>query len=273
MIQLCLTEKTPISPRITRFRFQHPEGAPLPVFSGGAHIMVEMQDGDILRRNAYSLISDPHDGSGYEIAVQREDGGRGGSRFMHEQAQPGMLMRLGQPVNLFGLHLNARKHLLIAGGVGITPFLAQIAELDRMGAEHELHYCVRSRDELAVDLPNAQIHVSDEGSRVDLDAILTAQPLGTHLYVCASARMIDTVLERAAELGWPPTPCIPRSFWPPRRANPSTCIAPDRTRRCMSARIKACWRRWRPQASTRRGCAGAVPAGNAKPTCWAATAR
>ncbi len=71
MQPLILTDKQPLSPRVTRFRFQRPDGAPLPLFSGGAHVMVEMQDGDILRRNAYSLISDPEDGSGYEIAVQR----------------------------------------------------------------------------------------------------------------------------------------------------------------------------------------------------------
>ena len=71
---------TPLSPLVTRFRFEHPEGAALPLFSGGAHVVVEMPDQGTLRRNAYSLISDPMDGSGYEIAVRREDRGRGGSR-------------------------------------------------------------------------------------------------------------------------------------------------------------------------------------------------
>lgn len=206
MQHLKLTTKEPLSARITRFRFEHPEGAALPIFSGGAHVMVEMQDGPVLRRNAYSLVSDPMDPSGYEIAVQREDGGRGGSLFMHAQAQPGMMMKIGAPVNLFSLNLMARKHLLIAGGVGITPFLAQIPELDRLGAAYELHYAVRSRDELA-DLPvlasDTHVHVSDEGTRMDLTALLSTQPLGTHLYVCASDRMIRTVLDTALALGWP----------------------------------------------------------------------
>ncbi|MTH65478.1 PDR/VanB family oxidoreductase [Paracoccus shanxieyensis] len=231
MIPLLLTEKTPLSPRITRFRFQHPDGAALPVFSGGAHVIVEMQDGDTLRRNAYSLVSDPQDGSGYEIAVQREDQGRGGSRFMHEQAQPGMTMRLGQPVNLFGLNLTARKHLLIAGGVGITPFLAQIADLDRLGAEYELHYALRARSELAADLPGAHLHVSDEGSRMDLAAILADQPLGTHLYVCGSARMIDSVLQAAIALGWPRDALHSEEFLAPAPGAPFAvhCAASDQT--------------------------------------------
>lgn len=223
MQPLILTDKQVLSPRITRFRFQHPDGALLPMFSGGAHVMVEMQDGDILRRNAYSLISDPEDGSGYEIAVQREDQGRGGSRFMHEQAQPGMLMHIGSPVNLFGLNLTARKHLLIAGGVGITPFLAQVRELDRLGAAYELHYAVRSRDELAA-LPllpaGVHVHVSAEGSRLDLPAILSAQPLGTHLYVCASDRMITTVLDTALSLGWPRDALHSEEFLAPAPGEP-----------------------------------------------------
>lgn len=220
MQPLKLTARQPLSPRITRFRFEHPDGAALPLFSGGAHVMVEMQDGDILRRNAYSLISDPEDGSGYEIAVQREDQGRGGSRFMHEQAQPGLVMRIGSPVNLFGLNLTAKKHLMIAGGVGITPFLAQIAELDRLGADYELHYAVRSRSELAATPPGAHLHVSDEGSRIDLGALLSEQPLGTHLYVCASDRMIQTVLDTAQSLGWPRDALHSEEFLAPAPGEP-----------------------------------------------------
>lgn len=223
MQPLILTARETLSPRITRFRFEHPEGRPLPLFSGGAHVMVEMQDGDILRRNAYSLISDPEDGSGYEIAVQREDQGRGGSLFMHEKARPGDLMRVGLPVNLFALNLTARKHLLIAGGVGITPFIAQTRELQRLGLPYELHYAVRARDELAA-LPllpeGVHVHVSAEGSRMDLGAMLSAQPLGTHLYVCASDRMISTVLDSALALGWPRDALHSEEFLAPAPGEP-----------------------------------------------------
>lgn len=223
MQPLILTARETLSPRITRFRFERPDKGPLPLFSGGAHVMVEMQDGDILRRNAYSLISDPEDGSGYEIAVQREDQGRGGSLFMHEKARPGDLMRVGLPVNLFALNLTARKHLLIAGGVGITPFIAQTRELQRLGLPYELHYAVRARDELAA-LPllpeGVHVHVSAEGSRMDLGAILSEQPLGTHLYVCASDRMISTVLDSALALGWPRDALHSEEFLAPAPGEP-----------------------------------------------------
>ncbi|HEY0212047.1 MAG TPA: PDR/VanB family oxidoreductase [Paenirhodobacter sp.] len=205
---LRVTAVTPLSPLVTRFRFQHPDGAVLPLFSGGAHVVVEMPDAGILRRNAYSLISDPLDGSGYEIAVRRQDQGRGGSRFMHTQVQAGDMLRIGAPVNLFALDLRARKHVLIAGGIGITPFLAQVRQLTRLQLPFELHYCARSRSEAAglhllPDLPQIQIHISDEGNRLEPGAVLSRQPLGTHVYICGPEGLIDGVLDAAGRVGWP----------------------------------------------------------------------
>ena len=55
----------------------------LPTFSGGAHVVVEMRDGDPTRLNPYSLMSSPLDTRDYTISVRRDDVGRGGSLFMH----------------------------------------------------------------------------------------------------------------------------------------------------------------------------------------------
>lgn len=214
----------PLSERITRFRFEHPEGKPLPVFSGGAHVIVEMEDDGTIRRNAYSLISDPMDPSGWEIAVQREDGGRGGSRFMHTRVKVGDTLHLGAPVNLFALDLRAKKHLMIAGGVGITPFLAQIRQLAHIHGRYELHYAVPTRAEAAA-LPllrqaDTHLHVSAEGSRLDIPALLAAQPIGTVAYVCGSAAMIAAVVEAARALGWPAHAVHSEEFLAPQPGPP-----------------------------------------------------
>jgi len=197
-----------LSPLVSRFRFEDPEGAALPLFSGGAHVVVEMPDAGVLRRNAYSLISDPMDGAGYEIAVRREDGGRGGSKFLHTQVAIGDMLRISAPVNLFSLDLRARKHVMIAGGIGITPFLAQLKQLARLQMPFELHYAARSRAEAAglallPDVPQVHVHVSEEGSRMDLGAVLGNQPLGTHVYTCGPEGLIAAVAETGARLGWP----------------------------------------------------------------------
>lgn len=226
-LELRVAAVEPLSPLVTRFRFEHPTGAALPLFSGGAHVVVEMPDDGLLRRNAYSLISDPLDGSGYEIAVRREDAGRGGSRFMHTRVKPGDTLRVTAPINLFSLDLRAKKHVLIAGGIGITPFLAQLRQLTRLQMPFELHYAARSRAEAAglallPDLPQIHVHISDEGNRMDLGAILGGQPLGTHVYTCGPEGLIAAVDETAARLGWPKGALHSEAFLAPPPGTPFT---------------------------------------------------
>lgn len=209
-IPVIVTEVVEVNSLIRRFRFVREDGGQMPGFSGGAHTVVEMEDGGTRRLNAYSLMSDPAERSGYEISVRRDDGGRGGSLFMHRNVKPGMKMLISPPVNLFGLDLRAKKHLMIAGGIGITPFIAQMAQLDALGAKFELHYAARDR-ELGAYMTELSARYGDrvhryydtEGQAIDLPTLLKGQPLGTHLYVCGPKGMINWVLGTAAKMGWP----------------------------------------------------------------------
>lgn len=220
-----VTKIDALSPLVKRFRLEDPKGAPLPVFSGGAHITVEMPEGDIIRRNSYSLISDPYDGSAYEIAVRREDMGRGGSRYMHSRVRIGDEITISAPANLFQLDLRARKHILIAGGIGITPFLSQLRQLNMEQKPFELHYADRSRAEAAglKLLPEAahiHVHISEEGARMDLGAILDGQPLGTHVYTCGPESLIKAVADQAARLVWPKAAVHSEAFTAPPPGEP-----------------------------------------------------
>lgn len=224
---LRLTEAQMLSPLVRRLRFEHPQGLALPPYSGGAHVVVEMPDGPVLRRNAYSLIGDPLCADAYEIAVRREDHGRGGSAYLHKQAQPGDLLGVFAPVNLFALDLRARKHLLVAGGIGITPFLAQIRQLSRLQLPFALHYAVRHRAEAAglallPDLAQIHLHVSSEGDRLQPGALLAGQPLGTHVYTCGPQGLIDAMADAGARLGWPAGALHAEVFQPPPPGAPFT---------------------------------------------------
>ena len=195
---------------IKRFRFVSRDGSALPAFSGGAHTVVEMDDHGTRRLNPYSLMSDPHDTSGYEISVRRDDAGRGGSLYLHAHVVPGMEMALSHPMNLFALDGRARKHLMIAGGIGITPFLAQIKQLVQFGGRFELHYAARNRalaaymDDLkAAHGDRVRLYFDEEGQAIDLKSLLNRQPIGTHLYVCGPKGMLNWVRTTAAAQGWP----------------------------------------------------------------------
>lgn len=205
-----VTDIVKLNDLVTRFKFAQRDGALLPPFSGGAHSVVEMRDGDKTMRNPYSLMSDPADQSAYMISVRRDDQGRGGSLFMHNKVRIGDAMTLGYPVNLFALDLRAKKHLMLAGGIGITPFLAQIKQLAAAHGKFELHYTVRTPslgsyvDELTTQHPHhVHVYYDDQDQKIALDALLAGQPLGTHIYVCGPKGMIAWVRGRAEALGWP----------------------------------------------------------------------
>lgn len=213
-IATVVTDVRQVTPHVKCFRLQTRDGAALPPFGGGAHIVVEMQDGPILRRNSYSLMSSPTDTTFYEISVRRDDHGRGGSRFMHDKVGVGSELHIGYPVNLFPVSTLARKHLLIAGGIGITPFLPMVEYLAARGAKFEMHYAARSRleaayaDDLEERYPGQiKLYDSERSERLAIRPLLSTQPIGTHVYVCGPTRLIDEVEATAAEIGWP-LPCV-----------------------------------------------------------------
>ena len=195
---------------IKRFRFVRRDGGVMPSFSGGAHVVVEMDIQGTRRLNPYSLMSDPADRAGYEISVRRDDTGRGGSLHLHNAVAVGDDMMISPPVNLFALDLRARKHLMIAGGIGITPYLAQMAQLSSQRGTFELHYaarntglCAYGSDLVARYGRAVQLYFDDLGQSMDLPRLLANQPLGTHLYVCGPKPMIAWVLGAARAAGWP----------------------------------------------------------------------
>ncbi|MBX3581774.1 MAG: oxidoreductase [Rhizobiaceae bacterium] len=210
-LDVTVADVVPVNELVTRFHFRPTSGGLLPTFSGGAHVVVEMrEEGKAPRLNPYSLMSSPLDTTEYTISVRRDDAGRGGSLFMHNRVKPGDRMVVSYPVNLFSLDLRAKKHLMIAGGIGITPFVAQTAQLAAEGGNFELHYACRTAalftyGDLLRERYGKRVHLyhDDRGEKIALDRLLTSQPLGTHLYVCGPAPMIDWVRGRAAALGWP----------------------------------------------------------------------
>lgn len=209
-INVKVVEISKVNDLVTRFSFERIDGALFPTFSGGAHIVIEMKDGEINRLNPYSLMSDPMDQSRYSISVRRDDNGRGGSLFMHRKVKLNDEMVISYPVNLFAMDLRASKHLMIAGGIGITPFLAQIKQLGTLQGHFELHYSCRSRalgsyvEDLTDHYPNnVHVYFDDQKQTIDLVNLLKGQPLGTHVYVCGPKGMIEWVRNTAFEMGWP----------------------------------------------------------------------
>jgi vanillate O-demethylase ferredoxin subunit len=191
--------------RISAFELRAPDGAALPPFAAGAHVDVHLSGG-LVRQ--YSLCNDPRDTSRYVIAVLLQDGS--GSRAMHA-LEEGALVSIGAPRNHFELDTTARRSLLLAGGIGITPLLSMAERLNILDRQFTLHYCVRSADAAAFtqrlrEAPfasRAHLHADDgpASQRFDLPAVLAGTGADTHLYVCGPAGFIAMVKAAALAYG------------------------------------------------------------------------
>lgn len=218
-----------VAERIRRFRLVPVDRDRLPSFSGGAHVTVLMDDGHRRIRNPYSLMSSPDSSEAYEISVLRLEQSRGGSEYMHTQVFPGTELWITPPGNLFPVHQLARKHILIAGGIGITPFMAMTVQLAKLGHPFELHYSMRNDSTGAYGTTLQEsygsavtVYRTNLGEQLPLDELLKDQPLGTHLYVCGPEGMITWAMESGRRAGWPEENLHCERFLAPPAGEPFT---------------------------------------------------
>jgi vanillate O-demethylase ferredoxin subunit len=206
-MQLRVRSITYLAEDINGYELVDPNGRDLPRFTAGSHIGVRLGDG--VWRD-YSLWNDPAERRRYSIAVLRDKLGEG-SRRLHDAVRVGDTVEVALPRNHFPLAEEAEGHLFLAGGIGITPIMAMIAELRRRRAPFRLHYCTRSpertafRDELDLlaATGRALFHYDggDPAKGLDIRALLREQPAGTHLYYCGPAGMMEAAA--AASAHWP----------------------------------------------------------------------
>lgn len=210
-LQVCVRSITPEATDIKAYEVVDAAGGPLPPFEPGSHIDVHLPDEGLGVRQ-YSLCGDPLDCSRYLFTVQREAEGRGGSKSIFENVHPGTILTISKPRNRFPLHENAQRHLLLAGGIGITPIMAMVCQLQRTDADFTLHYCARSPERTAfmtrlrplVETGRAFIHWDggDPSKGLDVKAVLDVYADGTHLYYCGPPAFMSAVSAAAAH--WPP---------------------------------------------------------------------
>ncbi|BBU44569.1 ferredoxin--NADP(+) reductase [Pseudomonas putida] len=210
MFSVRVTDVEHATPLIKRFTLVREDGAAMPAFTGGSHVIVQMQGADGSQfSNAYSLMSDPRDTRSYQIGVRLEERSKGGSAFMHQQVEVGTRLTISSPNNLFALDPSAGRHVLIAGGIGITPFLAHLHELEGGSTDYELHYAFRAPEHGAFQeqlvcgphAANTRFYIDSLDRKLDLAALCAGLDEQAHLYVCGPKPLIDAVIDCAAQAG------------------------------------------------------------------------
>lgn len=208
VIRVEVAKAEQIANNITKYELVSLNGQILPKWSAGAHIDIVVAP-EYLRQ--YSLCGDPNDRTKFEVAVLREDAGRGGSKLLHRIFEVGRKIFISKPINHFPLVSDGKKQFLMGGGIGITPMIAFAHECHAKGIDFELHYSASQKSNAAfiVDLKNKEwadkvcFHFSDEDGRADFDAILSDYKERSHVYACGPEHYMIAVMDAAERQGFP----------------------------------------------------------------------
>ncbi|HEY0938285.1 MAG TPA: PDR/VanB family oxidoreductase [Trebonia sp.] len=206
-LALTVAAVTPLAPDVCQLTLTARDGRTLPSHPPGSHLGLRWRR-DPDRVNSYSLTGDGDAPAAYTVSVLRVPDGRGGSAWVH-RLRTGDEVDAVAPRSGFAPAAKARHHLLVAGGIGITPLLAHVRWHRRWGGDFTLYYAHR---------PGRAAHLAElrdlggdrvraHGSRgalwADLGPALRRQPLGTQLYVCGPPPMIEAVAAAAKASHWP----------------------------------------------------------------------
>ena len=200
--QFVIEEKTHASADTVAVRLKRPASYQ---FRAGQYAIVRTTTGEgrqLIRQ--YSFASAPDDAF-LELLVQREPGGAV-SNWFYDGAKAGDTIELSQPFGGFTLEsAGKRPVLLIAGRVGVAPFLSMFREAYRDNLT--LLYSVRTEDQICfpelLEQHRTQIIVTAHTPRIDksfLGPLLKERPL---VYICGSKQFVDAMMGYVLESGVP----------------------------------------------------------------------
>ncbi|QBQ99809.1 PDR/VanB family oxidoreductase [Paraburkholderia pallida] len=200
----------PIAQGVLRIELRpaEPEAVFEPV-QAGAHIDLHLPNG--LCRS-YSLVNEG-ERHRYVVAVAHDSQSRGGSAYVHEHLRIGDAIAIGRSRNHFGLHTDAARTVLVAGGIGITPLWSMVQRLERDGRPWTLYFCARTRGHAAFlaelealaakSLHGELVCVFDHEpgqAMLDLHDVVRRHGGDTHFYCCGPQPMLRAFEAATASL-------------------------------------------------------------------------
>ena len=140
------------------------------------------------------------------------------TRSLPQRLRPGQSVRVEGPYGRFDMGRRQRRarQIWIAGGIGVTPFLAWLASLqaapDKAPAA-ELHYCTRDQASdafvprlraLCATLPTVRLHLHDARQGAKLTAAALGVSGKTEIWFCGPTGLANALRQGLAALGWRP---------------------------------------------------------------------
>lgn len=157
---------------VKTFRFVVPGGGPLPFeHTAGQYLNLALTINGKRVNRSYTIASSPTRADHVEITVKRAQNGYG-SHHMHDTVREGDRIMVSAPAGkfVFAGH-EARRIVMLAGGVGITPMMSIVRALTDRCWDGEIYllFAVRKRNDIIFEgelaylqkrFPNLHVHIT-----------------------------------------------------------------------------------------------------------------
>ncbi|KAK3944953.1 putative dioxygenase [Diplogelasinospora grovesii] len=205
-----VVEKKQQTPRVMSFILEATQ--PLPEEDGvdldpGSHAKVKLGNGLV---RAYSIV----DGNKnrFQLGIALEEGGKGGSKYMHTQVEVGHVVEVGATTAAVPIASAASHHVFVAAGIGLTAFLRLVEVYKSINYSATLHYAARSQDEIpfkervdALGKEYVVIYDKTAGQRLEVGELVKTRPWNSQLYFCGPRRLMDEAATAVKTHGVPQT--------------------------------------------------------------------
>ncbi len=230
-----VTRKTQESDQVVSFYLAPHDGGVLAEFRPGQFLTfrLRMSAGKASLVRCYSLSGLTSENNEYRVTIKREarddpaEAENSVTCFLHDRVHTDSVLDVAPPAGAFTLDQAAgRPVVFIAGGVGITPFLAMSEYLEKHNPEREawLFYGVTNRDREVMseqlrhwaERPNfhlvtcysqprdATVDECDEQGHIDAELLRRYLPSSNYeFFICAPAAMIRAMADGLREWGVP----------------------------------------------------------------------
>ncbi|MBJ8339903.1 fatty acid desaturase [Antrihabitans sp. YC3-6] len=233
-----LSSKSVAKGQARSVRLQKPHGWDDVQWEAGAFVSVRMEIGGEVLVRQYSLVHDSESSNTMEICIKRVVDGRVSNRLNDELRVGKYVTLVGVPTTSGGLAMRStpRKSLFIAGGVGITPIIAQLRRIARESAGSDAVLLYFNRDDRSIifdrelrdlahrsgirvlfftDRPSRRSHIIHDR----LSELMIKRHVGDvaerETFVCAPPAMIELAQSALSGLGLPDERFHTESFTAP----------------------------------------------------------
>ncbi|HEV7553804.1 MAG TPA: ferric reductase-like transmembrane domain-containing protein, partial [Kofleriaceae bacterium] len=239
---------------VRTFRFVMPDGGPLPFdYTAGQYMNLKLVIGGKRVNRSYTISSSPTRSSSYiEISVKRAGNGYG-SHHMHDSVKEGDRIKVSAPAGKFvfaGAPADAKRIVMLAGGVGITPMMSITRALTDRSWPGDIYliFAVRKKHDIIFDteirhlearFPNLHVCVTlsgdDDGAwtgkrgRITRELVTSFVPDLAHgpIMMCGPEGMMKEMRALLVGMGIPDAEILEEVFVSPPTPSESDAVTAD----------------------------------------------